>query len=72
MLANFGYFPQMVEGSAADFSYVFLHGEMSVQGYAKVANGVRQGNGRVTEQKRCVDGFSLLVLVYWFSLLVLV
>ena len=40
MLANFGYFPQMVEGSAADLSYVLLHGEMSVQGNAKVANGV--------------------------------
>ena len=57
MLTNFGNFPQMVEGSAADFSDVLLHGEMCVQGNAKVANGVRWGNGRVTEQKRNVQWF---------------
>ena len=57
MLTNFGYFPQMVEGSAADFSDVLLHGEMCVQGNAKVANGVRRGTGRVTEQKRNVRWF---------------
>jgi len=57
VLTNFGNFPQMVEGSAANFSDVLLHGEMCVQGNAKVANGVRRGNGRVTEQKRNVRWF---------------
>jgi len=61
VLTNFGYFPQMVEGSAANFSDVLLDVEMCVQGNAKVANGVRRGNGRFTEQKRNAGlfGFAL-------------